>query len=155
MTSRLAKSVTGIAVAIVAAASLAACGGSDEGASPSASMSMPASAMASTAASSQEPLVGGDPATWSPILIKKKTKSIQLVPNQVAVFPAFEYAKNPNYVAVSSDPAVVEVLEADNDSVVALHAVGLGDAVVKVYQGTADGGQGKYLRKVKVSVTEQ
>ena len=146
----------GAAVALVLVGALAACGGStDEGAAASPTMSLPSEAMASSAAVASEDLVGGDPGTWAPILIRKKNKSVDLVPGQVAIFPAYEYAKNPNFVAVSSDPAVVEVLEAEPRSVVGLRAVGIGTATVKVYRGTDTGGQGKYLRKVKVTVAEQ
>lgn len=156
MQRRSIKALAGLATAGLAMTVLAACGGSgDEGASASPSISLPAAAMATTAAGTGDAVVGGDASTWSPILVKKKTKSVSLVPGQIAIFPAFEYAANPNYVAVSSDPAVVEVLEADKNSVVALHAVGVGEAVVKVYKGTDQGGQGKYLRKVKVQVSEQ
>ena len=141
---------------VVAGVLLAACGGSgDEGASASPSLSLPPSAMSSSAANGSSDIVGADPGTWSPILIKKKTKAIEVVPGQVAIFPNYEYALNPNFVAVSSDPLVVEVLEANPQSVVALRAVGVGTATVKVYQGTESGGQGKYLRKVKITVTEQ
>lgn len=150
------RSLSATAIAAVAALVLAACGGSsDEGASASPSISLPPAAMSSTAAETGDAVVGGDAATWSPVLVKKKTKSVELVPGQMAILPAFEYRANPNFVAVSSDPAVVEVLEADAQSVVTIHAVGVGEAVVKVYRGTETGGQGKYLRKVKVSVIEQ
>ena len=140
----------------IALTALAGCGGSsDEGALASPSIALPSSAMGSSAATPSTDMVGTDPATWSPILIKKKTKSVELIPGQVAIFPAFEYAANPNFVAVSSDPTVVEVLEANPQSVVGLRAVGVGEATVKVYRGTASGGQGKYLRKVKVVVSKQ
>lgn len=140
----------------IALTALAGCGGSsDEGASASPSIALPSAAMESTAATASGDMVGTDPATWSPILVKKKTKKVDLIPGQVAIFPAFEYAANPYFIAVSSDPTVVEVLEANPQSVVGLRAVGIGEATVKVYRGTEGGGQGKYLRKVKVVVTEQ
>ena len=140
----------------IALIALAGCGGSsDEGASASPSIALPSSAMGSSAATPSGDIVGADPSTWSPILIKVKTKAVDLVPGQVAIFPAYEYAANPNFIAVSSDPAVVEVLEANPQSVVALRAVGIGTAIIKVYRGTESGGQGKYLRKVKVVVAEQ
>lgn len=156
MRRRRTTGLAAIALACTALITLSACGGSgDEGASASPSIVLPDSAMATTPAGDSGAVVGGDASTWSPILIKKKTKSVTLVPGQIALFPAFEYAANPNYIAVSSDPAVVEVLEADKNSAVALKAVGPGDAVVKIYKGTDQGGQGKYLRKVKVSVSQE
>ncbi len=153
----MSRRALGAAIACaIALTALAGCGGSsDEGASASPSVALPSAAMGSTAATPSTDMVGTDPATWSPILIKKKTKSVDLIPGQVAIFPAFEYASNPNFIAVSSDPTVVEVLEANPQSVVALRAIGVGEATVKVYRGTDSGGQGKYLRKVKVVVTEQ
>lgn len=141
-------------LALTLGASLSACGGSgDEGASASPTISLPASAMETTAAQAEMP--GADAGTWSPILIKKKTKSIELVPGQIAIFPALVYSLNPHFVAIAADPAIVEILDADKDSAVAIRAVAVGDTTVKIYQGTAEGGQGKYLRKVKVHVTDQ
>ncbi len=84
-------------------------------------------------------------------MVKKKTKSIELVPGQIAVFPAYEYAKNGNYTAISSDPAVVEVLPADNASVVAFRAVGPGTAIVKVYNDAVENG-GKRIKRVAITV---
>ena len=146
---------------IVMALVLTACGGhKDEGASPSPTISLPASAMSSTApgaspaASGDAGVVGGDPSTWSPVLIRKQTTSVKLVTGQAAIFPAFDYGKNPRFVAVSSNPQVVAVLEARKDTLVGIRAIGPGTAIVKVYKGTEAGGQGKYLRKVKVTVTK-
>jgi hypothetical protein len=84
-------------------------------------------------------------------MVKKKTKSIELVPGQIAVFPAYEYAKNGNYTAISSDPAVVEVLPADNASVVAFRAIGPGTAIVKVYNDAVENG-GKRIKRVAITV---
>ena len=133
------------AVALVATGTLAACGGSSS--DSEATASAPASAIASESMT----IVGGDPATWSPIMVKRKTKTIELVPNQVGVFPAYEYAKNGNFTAISSDPAVVEVLPADNASVVAFRAIAPGTAIVKVYDDAVENG-GKRIKRVAVTV---
>lgn len=142
------KLISASAVALLATATLAACGGSSSSSEASTAASPAASAIAS---SSAEAIIGGDPATWSPIMVKKKTKMIELIPNQMAVFPAFEYAKNGNYTAISSDPTVVEVLPADNASVVALRALAPGTAVVKVYDDAVENG-GKKIKKVTITV---
>ena len=139
------KIIATAAVALVATGTLAACGGSSS--SSEATASAPASAIASESAT----IVGGDPATWSPIMVKRKTKTIELVPNQVGVFPAYEYAKNGNFTAISSDPAVVEVLPADNASVVAFRAIAPGTAIVKVYDDAVENG-GKRIKRVAVTV---
>lgn len=141
------KVITASAVALLATATLAACGGS----SSSSEASTAASPAASAAASESATIVGDDPATWAPIIIKKKTKTVDMIPRQIAVFAAFEYAKNGNYTAISSDPAVVEVLPADNASVVAFRALAPGTAVVKVYDDTVENG-GKKLKKVTITV---
>ena len=133
------------AAALVATGTLAACGGSSS--DSEATASAPASAIASESMT----IVGGDPATWSPIMVKRKTKTIELVPNQVGVFPAYEYAKNGNFTAISSDPAVVEVLPADNASVVAFRAIAPGTAIVKVYDDAVENG-GKRIKRVAVTV---
>lgn len=133
------------AAALVATGTLAACGGSSS--DSEATASAPASAIASESTT----IVGGDPATWSPIMVKRKTKTIELVPNQVGVFPAYEYAKNGNFTAISSDPAVVEVLPADNASVVAFRAIAPGTAIVKVYDDAVENG-GKRIKRVAVTV---
>jgi hypothetical protein len=132
------KIIATAAAALVATGTLAACGGSSS--SSEATASAPASA-----------IVGGDPATWSPIMVKRETKTIELVPNQVGVFPAYEYAKNGNFTAISSDPAVVEVLPADNASVVAFRAIAPGTAIVKVYDDAVENG-GKRIKRVAITV---
>lgn len=142
------KLISASAVALLATATLAACGGSSSSSEASTAASPAASAIDS---SSAEALIGGDPATWSPIMVKKKTKTIELIPNQVAVFPAYEYAENGNYTAISSDPTVVEVLPADNASVVAFRAIAPGTAVVKVYDDAVENG-GKKIKKVTINV---
>ncbi|MGI9136078.1 MAG: hypothetical protein ACR2JS_03330 [Candidatus Nanopelagicales bacterium] len=142
------KLISASAVVLLATATLAACGGSSSSSEASTAASPAASAIAS---SSAEALIGGDPATWSPIMVKKKTKTIELIPNQVAVFPAYEYAENGNYTAISSDPTVVEVLPADNASVVAFRAIAPGTAVVKVYDDAVENG-GKKIKKVTINV---
>jgi hypothetical protein len=141
------KFVTTAVVALVATGTLAACGGSSSSSEASAVASPAASAIASESAT----IIGGDPATWSPIMVKKKTKTVELIPGQVAVFPAYEYAKNGNYTAISSDPAVIEVLPADNASVVAFRALSVGTAVVKVYDDAVENG-GKKIKKVTITV---
>jgi hypothetical protein len=138
------KIVTTAAIALLATGTLAACGGS----SASSEASVSPSAIASSSAPA---IIGGDPATWSPIMVKKKTKTIELVPGQVGVFPAYEYAKNGNYTAISSDPAVVEVLPADNASVVAFRAIAPGTAIVKVYDDAVENG-GKRIKRVAITV---
>jgi len=142
------KLISASAVALLATAILAACGGGSSSSEASTAASPAASAIAS---SSAETLVGGDPATWSPIMVKRKTKTIELIPGQIAVFPAYEYAKNGNYTAISSDPAVVEVLPADNASVVAFRAIAPGTAIVKVYDDAVENG-GKRIKRVAITV---
>ena len=139
------KIIVTAAAVLVATGTLAACGGSSS--STEATASAPSSGMASESAT----IVGGDPATWSPIMVKRKTKTIELVPNQVGVFPAYEYAKNGNFTAISSDPAVVEVLPADNASVVAFRAIAPGTAIVKVYDDAVENG-GKRIKRVTITV---
>jgi hypothetical protein len=134
-------------IALLAAGTLAACGGS----SSSSEASSPAPPAASAVASESTTMVGDDPATWAPIMVKKKTKNVEMVPRQIAVFPSYEYAKNGNFTAISSDPAVVEVLPADNASVVAFRAIAPGTAVVKVYDDAVENG-GKKIKKVTITV---
>jgi hypothetical protein len=141
------KLISTAAVALLAAGTLAACGGSSSSSEATAAASPAASVMSSESAT----IVGGDPATWSPIMVKKKTKRVELIPNQVGVFPAYEYAKNGNYTAISSDPAVVEVLPADNASVVAFRAIAPGTAIVKVYDDAVENG-GKRIKRVAITV---
>lgn len=148
--ARPSRKILAIAsIGMLATAVLGACGGSEDASTSSAAASAAASAMASTTADSDS-MVGGDPATWGPVMVKKK-KSLELVPRQVAVFPALEYAKNANYTAISSDPAVVEILPANNSTVVGFRALAEGTAVVKVYNGPVSTG-GTLVRKVTVTV---
>ncbi len=142
------RTTVALVLAGVTALGLAACGGDDTASEPSSSM--PASALAEP--SDGTSAVGTDPSTWAPIMVKKKTKAVEMVTRQVAVWPALEYAENPSLTAVSSDPTVVEVLPADDGTVVGFRALGPGEAVVKVYEDTAM--EGKAFRKVRVTVTE-
>jgi ABC-type glycerol-3-phosphate transport system substrate-binding protein len=141
------KLVSTAAIALLATGALAACGGSSSSSEATAAASPAASAIASEATT----IVGDDPATWAPIMVKKKTKTIEMIPRQIAVFPAYEYAKNGNFTAVSSDPAVVEILPADNSTVVGFRAIAPGTAVVKVYDDAVENG-GKKIKKVTITV---
>ena len=141
------KFVSTAAIALLATGALAACGGSSSSSEATAAASPAASAIASEATT----IVGDDPATWAPIMVKKKTKTIEMIPRQIAVFPAYEYAKNGNFTAVSSDPAVVEILPADNSTVVGFRAIAPGTAVVKVYDDAVENG-GKKIKKVTITV---
>jgi len=141
------KFISTAAIAILATGTLAACGGG----SASSEASAPASAAASTIASEPATIVGDDPATWAPIMVKKKTKVIEMIPRQIAVFPAYEYARNGNFTAISSDPAVVEILPADNSSVVGFRAIAPGTAVVKVYDDAVESG-GERIKRVAITV---
>lgn len=137
------KFISTAAIAILAAGTLAACGGSSATSEPS-----PA---ASVIASEPATMVGDDPATWAPIMVKKKTKVIEMIPRQIAVFPAYEYARNGNFTAISSDPAVVEILPADNSSVVGFRAIAPGTAIVKVYDDAVESG-GERIKRVAITV---
>jgi ABC-type glycerol-3-phosphate transport system substrate-binding protein len=141
------KLVSTAAIALFATGALAACGGSSSSSEATAAASAAASAIASETAT----IVGDDPATWAPVMVKKKTKTIEMIPRQIAVFPAYEYAKNGNFTAVSSDPAVVEILPADNSTVVGFRAIAPGTAVVKVYDDAVENG-GKKIKKVTITV---
>jgi hypothetical protein len=142
-----------IAVAILAAATLAACGGSDATSTASTSPSaLPSTAMASAMAS--DSMVGTDPGTWAPLMVRKG-KTVTLVPGQIALVPALNYAKRPNIVAVSSDETVVEVLPNDPTSVVAFRAIAPGTATIQTYNGPVDAVGTKKLRKITVTVEAQ
>lgn len=135
-----------IAVAAVGALTLAACSGSADTASPVAS----ATPTAVASASATEAAPGSDPAVWAPKMLRKKTKTVELVSRQIAVWPALAYDKNPDLTIVTSDPLVVDVLPADSGTVVGFVAVAPGEAVVRVYK-TPDT-TGKPFRKVTVTV---
>ncbi|NQW71876.1 MAG: hypothetical protein HQ453_04025 [Actinobacteria bacterium] len=138
------------AFGLLAATTLGACGDSTETvpATPSVAMS---ALTEPTVEATEDIMVGQDPATWSPVIVKEKKKKIELIPTQIAVFPDFEYSKKTGYVAVSSDPAIIEILPAGNGTAVGFRALGPGTAVVKVYDGPVDA-KGKVIRKVKITV---
>ena len=151
MTRPSTKVMALAACGLLAATMLSACSDSAETV-PTVAPTVAVSALAEpTVEATEDIMVGDDPATWSPIMVKKKKKTVELIPRQIAVFPNFEYAKKTKYVAVSSDPAIVEILPADNASVVGFRALGPGTAIVKVYDGPVDG-KGKVIQKVKVTV---
>jgi hypothetical protein len=104
-----------------------------------------------TIEATEDIMVGADPATWSPVIVKAKKKKIELIPSQIAVFPDFEYSKKTEYVAVSSDPGILEILPAGNGTAVGVRALSPGTAVVKVYDGPVDA-KGKVVQKVRITV---
>ena len=139
------------AFGLLAATTLGACSDSAES-TPTGPPSVAASALAEPSIEATEDImVGADPATWSPVIVKPKKKKIELIPSQIAVFPDFEYSKKTEYVAVSSDPAIIEILPAGIGTAVGFRALGPGTAVVKVYDGPVDA-KGKVVQRVKVTV---
>ena len=142
-----------IAVAFLAAATLAACGGSDASSTESTAPStIPSAAMQSPTAS--DSMVGTDPGTWAPLMVRK-AKTVTLVPGQIALVPSLNYAGRPNIVAVSSDESVVEVLPSDPNSLVAFRAVAPGTATIQAYNGPVDAAGTKKLRKITITVEAQ
>lgn len=160
--SRVTRSRAAIAaVAALALGSsvlLAGCSSDDAGSAASAvatSSALPSGAM-SESPSAGGALIGGDPATWAPIIIRKSTTTVDLVVGQVAIAPALKYADLP-YVIEVSDPAVVSVTTPDAGQVVAVQGVAAGTSTVTVYRGKgkANGGKGKVVAEVEVTVSEQ
>lgn len=147
MTRRMRVRPSAAAALAAAALVLAGCGGGDE-AAPSASL--PASAMASA---SPGAMPGSDPATWSPVLIRKGTTDVTLLVGQVAIAPRFAYADR-SYLVESSDPTVVQVLDPETGQVVGFRGMAEGSAVVRVYRGSgkANDGKGKLLQEIPVIV---
>ena len=139
------------AFGLLAATTLGACSDSAETV-PTVTPSVAMSALSEPSIEATEDImVGADPATWSPVIVKPKKKKIELIPSQIAVFPDFEYSKKTEYVAVSSDPAIIEILPAGIGTAVGFRALGPGTAVVKVYDGPVDA-KGKVIQRVKVTV---
>jgi hypothetical protein len=142
-----------IAVALLTAATLAACGGSDAASTVSTAPSaLPSAAMESPIAS--DSMVGTDPGTWSPLMVRK-AKTVTLAPGQIALVPSLNYADRPNIVAISSDETVVEVLPSDPNSLVAFRAIAPGTATIQAYNGPVDAAGTKKLRKITVTVEAQ
>lgn len=141
----LRKTLSILAATAAASVLLAGCAGEDPEAAPSLGTM-------TTAASPTAGMPGSDPATWAPIMLRKGTKTLELVTRQVAVWPALEYANNPDFTVVTSDPTVVEALPSGDGTVVGIIGVGPGEAVVRVYK-TPDV-TGKAFRKVTVTVSQ-
>jgi hypothetical protein len=138
---------------------LAGCSSDGDAAATASASAMPSGAMSASAVPSiadEGSLIGADPATWAPIIVRKGESSIELVVGQVAIAPALKYAKLP-YIVESSDEAVVSVSTPDAGQVVAMQAVAAGTATVTVYRGkgTANDGKGKVLATVEVTVSQQ
>lgn len=144
--SALRKTAATFLVGTIATLGLAACSSGDA-AAPTQTPTLAASVAATDTS-----MPGDDPSTWAPVILKKKTKAVEMVPRQVAIWATLEYADNPDYTAVSSDPSVVEILPSDSGTVVGFRAVAPGEAVVKVYKNVE--ATGKAYRKVSVTVTE-
>jgi ferric-dicitrate binding protein FerR (iron transport regulator) len=118
---------------------------------------MPSGAMTDGASAMGDgTLIGADPSTWAPLLIKRGESALDMVVGQVAIAPKFRYAKQ-SFAVESSDASVASVSTADTGQVVALQAVGPGTATVTIYRGSgkANGGKGKILATVEVTVSER
>ena len=156
------RTIAALALAGVLAsgALLAGCSSGDSGAAASASASaMPSGAMSASAEASvtnEGSLIGADPATWAPLIVKKGDSSLDMVVGQVAIAPKLKYAKQP-WIVESSDEAVVSVSTPDAGQVVAMQAAAAGTATVTVYagKGKANGGKGKVIATVEVTVSQQ
>ena len=156
------RSIVALALAGVLAsgALLAGCSSGDSGTAASAS-AMPSGAMSASAAASgsvvdEGSLIGADPATWAPLIVKKGESSLEMVVGQVAIAPKLKYAKQP-WIVESSDEGVISVSTPDAGQVVAMQAVAPGTATVTVYagKGKANGGKGKVIATVEVTVSQQ
>lgn len=133
--------------AVLGATALAGCGGDDGTATPT--PSLPASAMATPSTA----MPGSDPATWSPVLVRKGTADVTLLVGQVAIVPRLEYAKR-SWLAESSDPTIAQVLDPETAQVVGFRGMAAGSAVIRVYRGTgkANDGKGKLVQEIPVTV---
>ena len=122
----LRKTLSIVAITATASVLLAGCAGDDPEAAPTLGTM-------TTAASPTAGMAGSDPATWAPIMLRKGTKTVELVTRQVAVWPALEYANNPDFTVVTSDPTVVEALPSGDGTVVGIIGVVFGALRVAVF----------------------
>ena len=127
---RVARIALTAGAAVAAVAMLAACGEST-GTDPASS---------SASASPSESMLGGDPATWSPleVTLEQNGDTFPAVPNQVGLFIDLPESKT-GYTVVSSDEAIVRPMSsADETTAAGWQAVALGSADVTVYDKNPD-----------------
>lgn len=140
--------VSGLAVAL-----LAACGSSTDN-----SGETPAPTQSAT---SEAPIVGGDPGTWAPVEVTTEDngKTFEMVPNQAANFVNFPPAANGYYVTSSDDAVVAGVNAADETTTPGFTAVAPGSATVTLWDGdpnaTDEAKKGQPIAEVTVEVSEE
>lgn len=128
-----------LAGAALAAVALTGCSSSS---SSDASTPAPPAPASSAPAASQEPsadpsssLVGGDPSTWSPLVLDATTQSATLVVGQAGVFNSLP--EGANVTIVTSDPAILSVSQAGEGSNAGIQAVAPGSATLTIEDGFA------------------
>lgn len=103
-------------------------------------------------------MVGGDPATWSPVEVTAEMngQTIDLVQGQAANFVQLPESKAGYFVVSSNDSAVTGRPAPDATTVPGFQAVGVGEATVVLYDGDPESADGAAaIIEVKVKVTEK
>jgi hypothetical protein len=121
---------------------------------------MPSEGMGDVITEGSGTLIGGDPGTWSPIMVTQADngKTFDLVIGQVGIFNEVPDSNTPdNYYIVSSDVNVVEGMQRMRaDDMVGFVAVGEGQAKVTVYNGfIGDDKSDVVLKEITVNVSAQ
>lgn len=114
-----------------------------------------------TSSASESALVGGDPATWSPLEVTAEMNGldVDMVPSQAANFVGFpDSAKG--YFVTASDDAVVEVMNAtDGTMAPGFRAIAVGTADVTLWDGDPEAEdpaeKGDPIAQVTVVVTAE
>lgn len=140
--------VSGLAVAL-----LAACGSSTDNSGGSAAPTQ--------SATTEAPIVGGDPGTWAPVEVTTEDngKTFDMVPNQAANFVNFPPAANGYYVTSSDEAVVAGVNAPDETTTPGFTAVAPGTATVTLWDGdpnaTDEAKKGQPIAEVTVEVSEE
>jgi hypothetical protein len=104
-----------------------------------------------------EMLVGGDPGTWSPVMVTDmdNNKTFDLVVGQVGLFAGLPADDSANNIVVESDNTmVVEPIQRTNaDGSAGFIAKSVGSATITVMDGFPADGEAQTVQVIKVNVT--
>lgn len=152
------KVTAAAAAAVLGMTLLAACGSSaEESASPSASASESATSPSPEASPTEsEPLVGGDPSTWSPVQITTADNDsrVRLVEGQFAIFTDLPVGEGQKIYIVASKDGILDVTNPTKSTNGGFQAIAVGKTSVTVYKGKPNGKNSSVVMKIRVTVAE-
>lgn len=147
------------AIALISAPVLAACGSSDssESSSPAASSAAPSIVAPSVAPSpsASDPLVGGDPSTWSPVQVTEEMNGdkVKIVVGQFAIFEGLPANDADNKIVLrAKKKGVVDITQQSDTSNAGFQGIAKGKTRITVWDGKPNSKDASIIMYIVVKV---